>query len=58
MTGKQLPRVGITGHRGVPPIDEGILDIGVAQPVLHERHIGPRVEQMHGDRVALIPSTE
>jgi hypothetical protein len=24
----------------------------VAQPVLHERHIGPRVEQMHGDRVA------
>jgi hypothetical protein len=24
----------------------------VAQPVLHERHIGPRVKQMHGDRVA------
>ncbi len=24
----------------------------MAQPVLHERHIGTRVKQMHGDRVA------
>ena len=52
MAGKQLPCLGITGHRRVAHLDDGILDIGVAQPVLHERHIGTRVKQMHGDRVA------
>jgi hypothetical protein len=52
VTSKELARLGITGDRGVPHRDDGVLDIGVAQPVLHERHIRPRVEQMHGDRMA------
>jgi hypothetical protein len=52
MTGKQLPRLGIPGDRRIPHIDDGVLDIGMAQPVLHERHVGPRVEQMHRNRVA------
>ena len=44
MTGKQLPRLGIPGDRGVLHIDDGVLDIGVTSPVLYERHIGPCVE--------------
>jgi len=40
MAGKQLPCLGITGHYRVAHIDDGVLDIGVAQPVLHERYIG------------------
>ena len=53
MTGKQLSCLGITGDRGVPHIDDGILDIGVAQPVLHKRDIRASVQQMHGNRVVL-----
>jgi hypothetical protein len=52
MTGKQQPCLRIPGDRRVLHIDDGILNIGVAQPVLHERHIGARVEQMHRNRVA------
>ena len=52
MTGKQLSCLGIAGDRRVPHIDDGILDIGVAQPVLHERDICASVQQMHGNRVA------
>ena len=52
MTGKELPCLGIAGHRGVPHVDHGVLDVGVPQPVLHEGHIGSGVQQMHRNRVA------
>src|SRR5712691_4324031 len=52
MTGKQLSRLGIAGDRRIAHVHHRVLDIGVPQPVLYERHIGPRVEQMHRDRVA------
>ena len=51
MTGKQLSRVGITCARGVPHTDDGVLDIGVPQAILHEGDIGPSVEQMDRDRM-------
>jgi len=39
-------------RRGVAHIDDGVLDIRMTQPVLYECHIGPRVQQMHRNRVA------
>jgi hypothetical protein len=52
MTGKELPCLGIAGDRGVAHVHHGVLDIGVAQPVLHERDIRAGVQQMHRNRVA------
>jgi hypothetical protein len=52
MTGKELPCLGIAGDRGVAHVHHGVLDIGVAQPVLHERDIRAGVQQMHNNRVA------
>ena len=52
MTGKQLPRLGIAGDRGVAHVHHGVLDIRVAQSVLYKGDIGSCVEQMHRDRVA------
>jgi len=51
MTGKQLPRVGIARDRGVAHVHHRVLDIGVPQPVLHERDIRASVEQMHRNRM-------
>ena len=52
MTGKELPRVGIAGHGGIPHIDDGVLDVGMPQPVLDEGDIRAGVQQMHRNRVA------
>src|SRR5439155_15620837 len=52
MTGKQLSCLGIAGDRGVAHVHHRILDIGVPQPILHERDICAGVEQMHRNRVA------
>ena len=54
MIGKQLPRLGIAGDRSVAHVHHRVLDIGMPQPVLHERDIGSRVEQMHRNRVATL----
>jgi hypothetical protein len=51
-TGKQLPRLGIAGDRGVAHIHYGVLNIGVPSPVLHECHIGAGVESVHHNRMA------
>ena len=52
MTGKELPRVGIAGHGGIPHINDGVLDVGMPQPVLDEGDIRAGVQQMHRNRVA------
>ena len=52
MTGKQLPCLGITGHRGIAHVHHRVLDIRMPQPVLHERDIRAGVQQMHRNRVA------
>ena len=52
MTGKQLPRVGIAGDRRVAHVHHRVLDIGVPQPILHERDIRAGVEQMDRNGVA------
>jgi IS1 transposase len=52
MTGEQLPRLGISGDRGVGHVYHRVLDIGVPQPVLHERDIRTGVQQMDRDRMA------
>ena len=52
MTGKQLPRLGITGDGRVPHIDDGILDMGVPQPVLYKGDIRASIQEMYRDRVA------
>ena len=55
MTGKQLPRLGIAGDRGIAHVHHRVLDIGVSQPVLHERHICAGVQEMHRNRMAVMP---
>ena len=52
MTGKQLPCLRIASDRRVAHVYHRVLDIGMPQPVLHERDIGTRVEEMHRNRVA------
>ena len=57
MTGKQLPRLRIASDCRVAHVHHRVLDIGMAQPVLHERHIGTGVQQMHRDRVTTLIDT-
>ncbi len=55
MTGKQLPCLGIARDRRKAHGHHRVLDIGVPQPILHERDIRTGVEQMHRNRMALMP---
>ena len=51
MTGKELPRLRIACDGGVAHINDGVLDIGVPQAILHEGNISPGVEEMYRDRM-------
>ena len=52
MTGKELPRLSVTGDGRVAHVHHRVLDIGVPQPVLHEGDICAGVQQMDGNCVA------
>src|SRR5437016_9721896 len=51
MTGKDSSRLGIQRCRSEPCIDRGVLDIGMSQPIFHERQISASVEEMRCDRM-------
>jgi hypothetical protein len=52
MTGKQLPREDIVGDRGGAHVHYCVLDSGLSSLVLHEGHIGSRIQEMHCNDVA------
>jgi hypothetical protein len=51
-TRKQVTDVGITGGGGGAPRADGVLNSDMPEPILHEDHPGPSVEQRHCERVA------
>ena len=47
-----MASLGIPGGGRIAHIDHSILDVGMPQSILDEGHVGPRVQEMHRNRVA------